>query len=243
MTFRFEFSPLGDTGVLINITENSDPATSRVTRAIADFLRKAEQFRFLDVVPAFDNIAVFFRLDEIVSSSDASFFSKAIQDLNGALKSLRLDLYDDGKVLSLPVCYDATFGIDLESIAAQSDLSINQVIRIHSSASYTVEALGFAPGFAYLQGIDQRLNLPRRASPRTRVEAGSVAIASEYTGVYPADLPGGWHVLGRTPVKLFVAGRSLLQVGDQVQFQPISIGCLLKSCEESNDYSFETWSL
>ena len=223
MTFRYEFSPLGDTGVLINITENSEPATSRVTRAVADFLREAEQFRFFDVVPAFDNIAVFFRLDEIVSSSDASFFSKAIQDLNGALKSLRLDLYDDGKVLSLPVCYDSTFGIDLESISVQSNLSINQIIEIHSSVSYTVGALGFAPGFAYLQGIDQRLNLPRRASPRTRVEAGSVAIASEYTGVYPADLPGGWHVLGRTPAKLFVAGRSVLQVGDQVQFQPISM--------------------
>jgi len=146
VTFRYEFSPLGDTGVLINITENSEPATSRVTRAVADFLREAEQFRFLDVVPAFDNIAVFFRLDEIVSSSDASFFSKAIQDLNGALKSLRLDLYDDGKVLSLPVCYDSTFGIDLESISVQSNLSINQIIEIHSSVSYTVGALGFARG-------------------------------------------------------------------------------------------------
>jgi inhibitor of KinA len=228
VTFRYEFSPLGDTGVLINITENSESATSRVTRATADFLRKAEQFRFLDVVPAFDNIAVFFRPDDIIISSDKSFFSEAIQDLNGALKSLRLDFCDEGKVVSLPVCYDATFGIDLESIAAQSDLSINQVIEIHSSASYTVGALGFAPGFAYLQGIDQRLNLPRRASPRTRVEAGSVAIASEYTGVYPADLPGGWHVLGRTPVKLFVAGRSLLQVGDQVQFQPISMSDFTK---------------
>ena len=228
MTFRYEFSPLGDTGVLINITENSESATSRVTRATADFLRKAEQFRFLDVVPAFDNIAVFFRPDDIIISSDKSFFSEAIQDLNGALKSLRLDFCDEGKVVSLPVCYDATFGIDLESIAAQSDLSINQVIEIHSSASYTVGALGFAPGFAYLQGIDQRLNLPRRASPRTRVGAGSVAIASEYTGVYPADLPGGWHVLGRTPVKLFVAGRSLLQVGDQVQFQPISMSDFTK---------------
>ena len=228
MTFRYEFSPLGDTGVLINITENSEPATSRVTGAIADFLRKAEQFRFLDVVPAFDNIAVFFRPDEVIISSDTSFFSEVIKDLNGALKSLRLDLYDEGEVVSLPVCYDSSFGIDLESIAAQSDLDINQVIEIHSSASYTVGALGFAPGFAYLRGIDQRLNLPRRASPRTRVEAGSVAIASEYTGVYPADLPGGWHVLGRTPVKLFVAGRSLLQVGDRVQFQPISMSDFTK---------------
>jgi len=74
VTFRYEFSPLGDTGVLINITENSDPASSRATRAIADFLRKAEQFRFLDVVPAFDNFAVFFRLDEVIISSDTSFF-------------------------------------------------------------------------------------------------------------------------------------------------------------------------
>ena len=89
VTFKYEFSPLGDSGVLINITENSEPATSRVTRAVADFLRKAEQFRFLDVVPAFDNIAIFFRLDEVIISSDTSFFSKAIQDLNRVLKSLR----------------------------------------------------------------------------------------------------------------------------------------------------------
>jgi len=124
----------------------------------------------------------------------------------------------------LPVCYDADFGLDLDAASRHLGMSAEALIEGHLAAVYTVAMIGFAPGFPYLEGLPEGLRLPRRATPRAGVPAGSVAIAEDLCGIYPVQLPGGWHVLGRTPVVLFDVDRpspSLLQAGDLVQFERI----------------------
>ena len=109
-------------------------------------------------------------------------------------------------------------GVDLDDVAAATSLSRDDVIAIHSAATYTVETIGFAPGFAYLAGLDPRLVLPRRATPRPRVPARALAIAAQYTAVYPFESPGGWHLIGSVDIAMFDGNGALFQLGDRVRF-------------------------
>ena len=123
------------------------------------------------------------------------------------------------------MCYDTKFGLDLTDLAKSRDISVGELIDMHCAPSYVVGAIGFAPGFPYLEGINPKLIFPRRANPRVRVPAGSVALAASYTGIYPSALPGGWHIIGRTNTRLFSFEENdgaLLRVGDRVRFNRIS---------------------
>lgn len=128
------------------------------------------------------------------------------------------------EIKTIPVCYAAAFAPDLSDVAAHAGLTVDQVISRHTAAEYTVAMLGFAPGFPYLLGLDDALQTPRRASPRTRVPAGAVGIGGAQAGIYPRELPGGWNLIGRTPVVLFDPCREppcLLLPGDRVRFHAI----------------------
>ena len=127
--------------------------------------------------------------------------------------------------VEIPVCYGGEYGPDLEEVASLHKITPEQVIKLHSSASYLVYFLGFVPGFAYLGELPEELVMPRLATPRKKVPAGSVGIAGNQTGVYPFETPGGWRLLGRTPVSMFRTDRdglSLLSIGDRVRFVPIA---------------------
>lgn len=129
------------------------------------------------------------------------------------------------RTIEIPVCYDSEFGPDLGDVAAHNNISIEEVIHLHSSAAYLVYFLGFTPGFAYMGGLSEALRTPRVATPRARVAAGSVGIAGEQTGIYPIDSPGGWRLVGRTPVRMFDASANpptRLQPGDTVRFTAIT---------------------
>lgn len=129
------------------------------------------------------------------------------------------------ETVEIPVQYGGEDGPDLESLAALHGMNVDEVVRVHSEAVYTVYFLGFVPGFAYLGGMPEMLATPRRAAPRKRVEAGSVGIGGNQTGVYPFATPGGWQIIGRTALPMFQAGResmSLLEIGDEVRFRPQS---------------------
>ena len=133
----------------------------------------------------------------------------------------------DAAVIDIPVCYGGEFGPDLDNVAANAKLSADAAIALHCAAAYRVAMLGFAPGFPYLLGLDPALHTPRRANPRTRVPAGAVAIGGAQTGIYPRELPGGWQIIGRTPLALFDAARNpaaLLAPGQSVRFSPIGAG-------------------
>lgn len=138
--------------------------------------------------------------------------------------------------VEIPVCYGGEFGPDLDAVAAHARLPRAEVIARHSAVDYTVAMLGFAPGFPYLLGLDAALRMPRRASPRTRVPSGSVAIGGAQTGIYPRELPGGWQLIGRTPLALFEPQRDppcLLAPGTRVRFRAIDAAAftrLAKAC-------------
>lgn len=128
------------------------------------------------------------------------------------------------RLVDIPVRYGGSAGEDLAEVAAHAGLSIDDVVSRHTAVTYRVAMLGFAPGFPYLLGLDPALFMPRRSSPRTRVPRGSIAIGGQQTGIYPQDLPGGWQLIGQTPVRLFdlsAAHPSLLQPGDHVRFRAI----------------------
>jgi inhibitor of KinA len=127
-------------------------------------------------------------------------------------------------VVTIPACYDLEFGPDLQKVADHAKIPAQEVIRLHSLATYRVHFLGFTPGFAYLGGLPEALHVPRLPTPRKHVPAGTVAIAGSQAGVYPVDSPGGWRLLGRTPVRIFdpyAARPTRLEPGDQVKFSAI----------------------
>jgi inhibitor of KinA len=129
------------------------------------------------------------------------------------------------KVIEIPVCYGGEYGPDLTELAAQHQLGIEEVITLHSREVYDVTMIGFTPGFAYLSGLDERLFTPRKKQPRKSVPAGSVGIADQQTGIYSIESPGGWQLIGRTPVKLFDPERTdpfLLKPGNRLRFRPIT---------------------
>jgi inhibitor of KinA len=145
----------------------------------------------------------------------------AVSQRAGALDAVWLP---QPALLEIPVYYGGEFGPDLEDVANMHGLTPEEVIRIHSGVTYTVYFLGFVPGFAYLGEVPDRIATPRVAVPRKKVEAGSVGIADNHTGVYPFATPGGWRLIGRTPLKIFRPDRaamSLLRIGDEVRFRPV----------------------
>jgi KipI family sensor histidine kinase inhibitor len=126
--------------------------------------------------------------------------------------------------VTIPVCYDAEFGPDLLDVAQHAGLSVEEVVRLHSTPTYLVYFLGFSPGFVYLGGLPEVLQTPRLATPRSSIAGGSVGIAGSQTGIYPVDSPGGWRLIGRTPLRMFdpdAASPTRLQPGDRMKFFPI----------------------
>lgn len=163
-----------------------------------------------DVVPAAVTV--------LVSFVDTAAFDRALPALQGIQPSS--GGHRPGELVTIPVVYD---GADLADVAEITGLSVESVIEVHSGADYTVAFNGFAPGFSYLIGLDERLRVPRRRTPRTSVPAGSVAMTGQFTAVYPRESPGGWQLLGRTETVMWSSDRdqpSLLQPGSRVRFQP-----------------------
>lgn len=214
-----EIYPLGDSALLIRLPSKGEPTPSlltRVQRLLAQ-LRSAHLPGVIEFVPAFSSIAISFDPVRVKSRSD---FAEAVH----AAARARPKTSWPSRAIEIPVCYDPEFGFDLRQIARRARMSTDRVIALHSAREYRVHFLGFAPGFPYLSGLPKKLATPRRARPHERIPAGSVAIGGGQCGIYPAESPGGWHVIGRTPVRLFEATRenpALLRMGDEVRFRVI----------------------
>lgn len=207
--------PLGDSAVTIAFgTERSSELLERIHVA-ARSLEAAGLPHVEDVVPAYLALTVFY------DSLHASYAEMAAQLLDACERTTQRtgEAAALPRTHKIPVHYD---GMDLDAIAAATGLSVGEVIARHAARAYTVDLLGFVPGFAYLSELDPSLQLPRRPEPRPRVRAGSVAIAAAQTAVYPLDTPGGWHIIGRTETIMFDPARepaALLRAGDTVRFE------------------------
>lgn len=182
---------------------------------------------FRCTVPAYHTISIFYDPVKVIKSSLQG--EDCFKKVSCWLRKLKFEPENmqvkEARTITIPVCYGQDFGPDLEELANLHQLTTEEVISLHSSAVYKVYMIGFVPGFAYLGGMNALLDTPRKAIPRQKITAGSVGIAGKQTGVYPMETPGGWQIIGRTPLKLFDANRSqpaLLKAGDSVIFKPIS---------------------
>ena len=197
--------PMGPHAVLV-----ADPPGDPAAWSLG--LRRLGLEGVLDIVPAAATV--------LVRCADSSTMARVAAQLHHVAPA-DLDEATPGAIVTIPVSYD---GADLADVGRRTGLGIGEVIALHSGATYQVAFCGFAPGFGYLRGLHAALHLPRRDTPRTRVPAGSVAIAAEYSAVYPRSSPGGWHLLGSTSVTLFDAGReppAVLLPGAAVRFEPV----------------------
>lgn len=216
-------SPLGDGAVLLTLAERLDFAANALARSVALDIRAREIPWITDVVPALVTVAVHFAARTAREASERRATLERLL-LESAARAGTPDAVPHARTVEIPVCYEAPFALDLPEVAAHAGLVPAEVVALHVAARHQVLMIGFAPGQPYLGGLDARLAVPRRSVPRHRVEAGSVAIANALTSIYPFATPGGWNVIGRTPLALFDVRRepaSLLEPGDAVVFVPI----------------------
>jgi len=219
------YSALGDRAVLITLGDSIDEATHRRVRAVTARIDAEPPPGFVDRVPAFASVVVHYEPSRVngVSPSPHDAFVAGLQHI---LNDIRDDELPPARVVEIPVCYGGDFGPDIDDVARQHTIEPQQVIDIHAAGDYLVYMVGFMPGFAYLGGLSSRIATPRRQTPRTAVPAGTVGIGGEQTGVYPLVSPGGWNLIGRTPLRVFDIARAepaLLVTGDRVRFYPITL--------------------
>lgn len=217
------FEPLADDALLVRFGEVIDAAHNARALEASRLLRQRNPSWLRDAVPAYASLAVFFDCDRIDHPDPHAFVATALHTI---LQQAETASMATARVIDVPVCYELEMAPDLAEAANELGIGPDELIHRHSSASYTVAMIGFAPGFPYLLGLPDSLALPRLAAPRTRVPAGSVAIGGNQTGIYPRESPGGWRLLGRTPLVLFDAARAppaLLAPGDRVRFQRIDL--------------------
>ena len=198
-----------------------DLETNRSLQALAAALRARSLPWIRDVVPALCGIAVHFDpYHPELPASVIEYFERLLQE---AFKSAS-KFEDSGRTVEVPVCYDPIFGLDLSDISQRTSASLEEIVKRHTKSQHIVLMVGFSPGQPYIGGLDPKLSVPRRATPRTLMPAGSVAIAHAQTAVYPYETPGGWSIIGRTPLRVFDPARdpaSLFAPGDRVRFFPI----------------------
>jgi inhibitor of KinA len=223
-----EIAPLGDSALLVTVGDRIDEATHARVRAAVLALRAANLPSVTEIVPAYASLTVFYQplqaVAECAPEADVvAWLSARVRERLAKLPSK--PSLPAGRHWNVPVCYDVGFAPDLGEVAAQTGLTADQIIALHQKASFLVYLIGFAPGFPYMGGLPDALAMPRRTEPRRRVAPGSVGIIDAQCCIYPVETPGGWNLIGRTPLRLYrpeADQPSLLQAGDRVRFHAIT---------------------
>ncbi len=214
----YRLKPAGDTALIVEFGDQIDRGVNDAVLALARDLRAAKIEGVIEIAPTFRSLAVYYEPLQI----SLARLSQAIESMLEIARRTRAP----GRFWRLPVCYDESLAPDLDIVASACGLSAAQVAERHSAETYHVYMLGFLPGQAYLGDLPRELSLPRRPTPRPKIAAGSVAIAMTMTCIFPLETPCGWHLIGASPVPLWRIGRDpqpLLQPGDQVRFDPVSL--------------------
>jgi inhibitor of KinA len=216
--FELQYKPFGERSILI---EWPQIISNNVLNHVLTYKRNLENYDFEEIVyikSAYNSILITY------TSTINNFYDKVL-----ALKSLNNDVNSSSgnnfKLWKIHVCYDLDLGIDLEEISNENNIEISDLIKRHSKAMYQIYFIGFLPGFLYLGGLDKKLHFPRKPTPRLKVEKGSVGIGGSQTGIYPNDSPGGWNIIGKTPINFFDVNNKepcFAKPGDKIQFVSIS---------------------
>ena len=214
----FRITIAGDSAINLVFASTISPETSALIRLSASNLEKDPLPGIVEVVPTFCSLMVCY--DPVIIGYD-----ELCQRLRSKLRHVDVSHNTIKTIIEIPVCYGGDFGPDLPYVAKHANLSEEEVVRIHTEHDYLIDMLGFMPGFAYLGGLDPRIRTPRLAVPRTAIKAGSVGIGGEQTGIYPLTSPGGWQLIGRTPLRPYDPDREkpiLYEAGQYLRFVPIS---------------------
>jgi len=222
--------PMGEQAMVVEFGSSIDPQINARVHRLATMLIAELRGRIVEVVPTYRSLTVFF--DPLVIArrqlqEEIVRLLASVDDHQPGVPPLQdaTELRESAKLISIPVSYGGEFGPDLDFVAAHNAITPEQLIALHTSKPYRVYMLGFMPGFAYLGGMPEQIAAPRLDVPRLKVAAGSVGIAGNQTGVYPMESPGGWRIVGRTPLQLFAPSAErpfLLAAGDSVQFAAIT---------------------
>jgi len=227
-----KYFPSGDSAIIVKA---SDQISVEINNTIRRLLTRVEMESIpgiTDFIPSYNELMICF-------NPSLTGFHKLVDTIRSLEPSIAEIHLPTSTLKEVPVLYKGDtledIGPDLEDVARFNKLSVDEVIQIHSSATYLVYMLGFTPGFCYLGGMDSRIAMPRKESPRLKIPEGSVGIADKQTGIYPIESPGGWQLIGQTPLKLFNPNRQpefLFQIGDTLRFKPISENEFLKLKQE-----------
>ena len=216
MSFKSKLVPLGDSALLVQLGDEIDLTLNQRVHALAALINTSPLEGVIETVPAYATLLIHY--DPLILS-----FTQVRNYTRERMAQLRDRESRKPRRVNVPIKYGGQFGVDLDSVARRCQLQIEDVIRIHSEKIYTVFMMGFTPGFPYMGKLDEAISVPRLERPRTRVPAGTVAIAGSQTGVYPIDSPGGWQLIGWTPLQLFNPESEspfLFSPGNEVKFVP-----------------------
>jgi KipI family sensor histidine kinase inhibitor len=228
-----EIVPLGDSALVVRVRDRFEDAPEETLDAV---LRALQQLRtaaipgVVELAPAYTSIAVFFDSITVAKATETS--DEVFDRLATRIRAAVAGAADPGgaarsrsQTIEIPVCYDPEFALDIDDVAHRANISPSEVIRLHSAAEYRVACIGFVPGFPFLTGLPKKLATPRRDVPRKEISPGSVGIGGAQTGIYPLRSPGGWNLIGRTPLRLFDPEKNppvLLRAGERVRFRKIT---------------------
>ena len=236
-----EITPLGDSALIVRVRERFDNAPEETLNEVLRVFHRLDKAAIpgvIELAPAYTTIAIFFDSVAVANAGAKpnEIFDWLAKRIRAALSSVaavypsrrsgtkandRRSAADHSRLIEIPVCYDREFALDVEEVARNAKISAGKVVDLHSAAEYRVNCIGFTPGFPFLSGMPKKLATPRRAIPRKEIPAGSVGIGGQQTGVYPLKSPGGWNIIGRTPLRLFDPKQdppALLRAGDRVRF-------------------------
>jgi len=212
------FRIAGDRGLLVEYGDRIDPDINNKVRSMAIVMEKESPKGALETIPTYRSLLIIY--DPAITNP--SKLGKDILALEERLSQIKIPPPD---TVEIPVCYGGEFGPDIQFVAEHNSITADDIVRIHSGAEYQIYMIGFTPGFPFLGGLPKVLHTPRLETPRSFVPEGSVGIANNQTGIYPLASPGGWQVIGRTPIRLFAPKRSnpfIYKAGDRIRFKPIS---------------------
>lgn len=220
----YSLHPLGDQAILIEFPQEVNHSIHAAVQQVKSVLENEQPDWLTELVPAFASVAVHYDIRKLADYP--SPYEYVFNELNRLLLGMKTGADASSRTVRIPVLYGGEMGPDLEEVAEYHHLTKDEVIQLHTESTYTVYMLGFAPGFPYIGGMNEKIATPRKAKPRMKISAGSVGIAGKQTGVYPIETPGGWQIIGQTPEKLFRPENeeepTLLQAGDVVTFYSIS---------------------
>lgn len=222
----YKIFPLGDVGLIIDFGNVIDESINKLVHAVFEELLNDPIPGIIETVPAYSSLTIYYNVLSIRKkiSGGETAFEWISEKVKKYLSKERIQVDENGALLRIPVCYENEYGPDLNFVALQNKISVEEIIHLHISTTYRVYMLGFLPGFAYMGMVDEKIAVPRKQFPAP-VEAGSIGIAGRQTGIYPLNSPGGWQIIGRTPLKLFDKEKNdptLFKTGDNVQFYSIT---------------------